>query len=179
MGAPTQAPSPEDKKLQKSQSELVKAQKDKEKNLAKIAKLDASTLSAKTRAQLHVNKAEERIGTSQDKVARDAETAARKAKATGQISAAQLPLQETETPSKTHKWKDGTSIPVNSQGAPIEQGWQSLGYANGWSSSPEDKQKYDQNKNKMWYTARLNTDGTQEAIYCPEAKLWYLVDSGG
>lgn len=177
MKFPTQKPSAEDLKLKKSQSELAKAETDKAKHLAKIAKLDATTRTPKQREELRVKSAEEKIGAAQEKVERNARDAQKKAKSTGQISTTQL--KEVDTPAKTYKWKDGTAIPVNYQSEPIEQGWQSLGYANGWSSNPEDKQKYDQNKNKMWYTARLNTDGTQKAIYCPEAKLWYLVDSIG
>lgn len=180
---PTQPDSPADRALRKSQTDLANAQAEKAKGEAKLAKLRGTIEPAEHRAELNTAKANRKIGRISPRVASDAkkaaETAAKTANSTGQISTTQLSLKEVDAPSKTYKWKDGTAVPVNYQSEPIEQGWQSLGYANGWSSNPEDKQKYDQNKNKMWYTARLNTDGTQKAIYCPEAKLWYLVDSSG
>lgn len=74
-----------------------------------------------------------------------------------------------------YNWKDGTSIEVGYNGKPTEPGWTSLGYANGWTTDMQSE--IDKLKGKKSYSVSLSMH--HEAVYYPEVKMWYEVDSSG
>ena len=81
-------------------------------------------------------------------------------------------IQENDT----YQWKDGFSISVDYSGKPAEDGWENLGYANGWSPSEREK-IFSDLKGESPRTIRMGSN--KEVVYYPKAKMWYTVDSSG
>lgn len=87
-------------------------------------------------------------------------------------------LKEEVYGERTYKYDDGTVITIDENGRPKDANkWTDLGYRNGWAENSTEQQLLKANKNKKWYTINLNRSGTKEGTYCPEALLWYQVDS--
>jgi hypothetical protein len=81
---------------------------------------------------------------------------------------------------RTYQFRGGEELTIDENGEPKDgDKWTDLGCANSWKPDSAEKQQRDANKDKKWYTVNLNQAGTKEGVYCPEAKMWYMVDSSG
>lgn len=79
---------------------------------------------------------------------------------------------------RTYQFRGGEELTIDENGEPKDgDKWINLGYANSWKGDSAEKQQRDANKGKKWYTVNLNQAGTKEGVYCPEARMWYIIDS--
>ena len=72
------------------------------------------------------------------------------------------------TSGRSLKWKDGTSVQIDSVGNPI--GYKSLGMANSGIQIP---------KSEDWKRFYVSGNGNTEKFLSPKLKVWYEVDSSG